>query len=523
MQLLSQWIQHVPIRLRMRGAIVMVLALFALVGATGLVGGRHMAQLNDAFMSTSVEQVRTVGQARDAMGTVRQLEKNMVIDYEDGLAVLKHREAWMAAIDKLKATLKRLGADPDEATATLASASLKEIEGYVGATGRVLEQIQNGAYDNARVADKMLARAKEHIGVVARNVDQIEKNLDARAVASLAAFDASMNRTMWAFVGVLGLVVVLVVPLTLLNSRSITQPILQARAAALAIAEGDLTRPVPSQGSDEAAQLLQALEHMRSSLMHLVSEVRDSCDHIHTAANEVAAGNADLSHRTEQAASSLQETASSMEDLTGNVRQSAQAASQANQMAGTASTVAERGGEVVAQVVSTMDEINTASRKIADIIGVIDGIAFQTNILALNAAVEAARAGEQGRGFAVVAGEVRSLAGRSAEAAREIKSLIGASVERVDNGTRLVRDAGSTMGDIVASVQRVTHVIHDITAAASQQSEGLGQINGAVTHLDHMTQQNAALVEQGAAAAESLKEQAEKLHTLVARFRTAAA
>jgi methyl-accepting chemotaxis protein len=237
----------------------------------------------------------------------------------------------------------------------------------------------------------------------------------------------------------------------------------------------------------------------------------------------VAAGNSDLSHRTEQAASSLQETASSMEDLTGNVRQSAQAASQANEMAGTASAVAQRGGDVVAQVVTTMDEINGASRKIADIIGVIDGIAFQTNILALNAAVEAARAGEQGRGFAVVAGEVRSLAGRSAEAAREIKSLIGASVERVDNGTRLVRNAGSTMGDIVASVQRVTLVIHDITAAASQQSEGLGQINSAVTQLDHMTQQNAALVEQGAAAAESLKEQAEKLHTMVARFRTQAA
>jgi methyl-accepting chemotaxis protein len=207
-----------------------------------------------------------------------------------------------------------------------------------------------------------------------------------------------------------------------------------------------------------------------------------------------------------------------MEQLTGNVRQSAEAAHQASQMAGSASSVAQRGGEAVNQVVATMDEINQASRKIGDIIGVIDGIAFQTNILALNAAVEAARAGEQGRGFAVVAGEVRSLAGRSAEAAREIKSLIAASVEKVDSGSRQVKDAGATMNEIVASVGRVADIIHEITAASSEQSQGIGQVNTAVNTLDQMTQQNAALVEQSAAAAESLKDQASSLHDLVARF-----
>jgi methyl-accepting chemotaxis protein len=237
------------------------------------------------------------------------------------------------------------------------------------------------------------------------------------------------------------------------------------------------------------------------------------------ASTEVAVGNADLSGRTEQAASNLQQTASSMEQLTGTVKHTADSARTANQLAGSAAEVARRGGEVVSQVVATMEDINQASRKIADIIGTIDGIAFQTNILALNAAVEAARAGEQGRGFAVVAGEVRNLAQRSAEAAKEIKSLIGSSVDKVDAGTRLVGDAGTTMGEIMASVQRVSDTIGEISAAASEQSEGIGQVNTAVTQLDQMTQQNAALVEQSAAAAESLKSQASKLNGLVSVFK----
>jgi methyl-accepting chemotaxis protein len=258
---------------------------------------------------------------------------------------------------------------------------------------------------------------------------------------------------------------------------------------------------------------------MQERLRALVGEIRQTAESIQTASTEVASGNADLSQRTEQTASNLQQTASSMEQLTGTVRHSAASAGQANQLAANASRVATRGGDVVAQVVSSMDQINGASRKIADIIGVIDGIAFQTNILALNAAVEAARAGEQGRGFAVVASEVRSLAQRSAEAAKEIKALIGGSVEHVEAGSRLVSDAGSTMNEIVASVKRVSDIIGEITHAADEQSAGIGTVNDAVVQLDQMTQQNAALVEQSAAAAESLKDQAARLARAVGAFR----
>jgi methyl-accepting chemotaxis protein len=268
-----------------------------------------------------------------------------------------------------------------------------------------------------------------------------------------------------------------------------------------------------------ALALKQALGRVQQTLL----QVRASAGSVTTASDEIASGNHDLSSRTEQAASSLQQTASAMEQLTATVRNSAESARQANQLAASAAEVAERGGSVVSQVVSTMDEINASSKKIADIIGVIDGIAFQTNILALNAAVEAARAGEQGRGFAVVASEVRSLAQRSAEAAKEIKGLIGASVERVEAGSKLVADAGQTMGEIVGSVKRVSDVIGEITVASGEQSDGIGQVNTAVTQLDQMTQQNAALVEESTAAAESLRTQAQRLAQALAGFRLAAA
>jgi methyl-accepting chemotaxis protein len=266
---------------------------------------------------------------------------------------------------------------------------------------------------------------------------------------------------------------------------------------------------------------MSALADMQTSMRQLVEQVQESSACIQVASSEVAQGNQDLSTRTEHAASNLQETADSMEQLTGTVQQSVDAARQANQLAASAAEIAVRGGEVVSQVVTTMDEIQHSSRKINDIIGVIDGIAFQTNILALNAAVEAARAGEQGRGFAVVAGEVRILAQRSAQAAREIKSLIGTSVDRVESGTRLVADAGQTMSEIVSSVQRVSDIIGEITAASGEQSDGIGQVNAAVTQLDQMTQQNAALVEESAAAAESLRDQARRLNEVVATFQIA--
>ena len=305
--------------------------------------------------------------------------------------------------------------------------------------------------------------------------------------------------------------------------RRVAADLLRAVKLTEAVAEGDLTATVHSDSADEIGDLLRALHRMTERLNGSLLTVRQATDQIGSASHEIATGNNDLSQRTEQTAGSLQQTASSMEELTGTVRQTAESASTANQLAASACSVAQRGGTVVSQVVSTMNDINSSSRRIADIVGTIDGIAFQTNILALNAAVEAARAGEQGRGFAVVASEVRSLAQRSAGAAREIKSLIAASVERVDTGSKLVADAGSTMTEIVASVQRVSDIIAEISAAAGAQSAGIGQVNTAVSELDGMTQQNAALVEESAAAAESLRQQAAKLTEVVNRFQLAGA
>ncbi len=303
-------------------------------------------------------------------------------------------------------------------------------------------------------------------------------------------------------------------------TRSITTPLRSAIAFADKIAHGDLTHRMQIQRGDEIGDLIKSLNEMQSALLRVIGEIRHAGDGINVAASEIAMGNQDLSSRTEQSASSLEETASSMEQLTATVRQSADSARQANQLASSAAEVAERGGAVVGQVVHTMNDINQSSQRISDIISVIDGIAFQTNILALNAAVEAARAGEQGRGFAVVAGEVRTLAQRSAQAAKEIKELISASVGRVQDGSRLVEEAGTTMAEIVSSVQRVTDIIGEISAAASEQSDGISQVNVAISQLDQMTQQNAALVEQSAAAAQSMRDQTQRLTQAIAAFRT---
>ena len=305
--------------------------------------------------------------------------------------------------------------------------------------------------------------------------------------------------------------------------RSIRQPLLQANELAARIAKGDLSMQIDTTRGDEFGDLMKSLAAMNQSLGRMVSQMRQSTDSIATASAEIASGNNDLAQRTEQTSSNLQSTASSMNQLTSNVQHSADNARQATALAAEASSVAEKGGSVVQQVVSTMEEINVSSKKIADIIGVIDGIAFQTNILALNAAVEAARAGEQGRGFAVVASEVRSLAQRSAEAAKEIKGLIGMSVEKVASGTKLVSDAGATMSDIVQSVRKVADVIGEISAASSEQSAGIAHVNQAIGNLDQMTQQNAALVEESAAAAESLREQAGNMAQAVSVFKVSGA
>ncbi len=302
-------------------------------------------------------------------------------------------------------------------------------------------------------------------------------------------------------------------------TRSITRPLNEAVVVAGAVAQGDLTVQIGATTRDETGKLLASLKAMNQNLHRIVSEVRTGSDTINTASSEIASGNLDLSSRTEEQAGALEETASAMEELTSTVKQNADNARQANSLAATASEVAVQGGSVVGQVVQTMGEINEASRKIVDIISVIDGIAFQTNILALNAAVEAARAGEQGRGFAVVASEVRTLAQRSASAAKEIKALIDDSVSRVDNGSRLVEQAGATMSEVVASVRRVTDVVAEISAASHEQSDGIEQINHAIVQMDEVTQQNAALVEQAAAAAQSLQEQSGRLVETVSIFK----
>ncbi|MDO8070794.1 MULTISPECIES: methyl-accepting chemotaxis protein [unclassified Janthinobacterium] len=358
-----------------------------------------------------------------------------------------------------------------------------------------------GSTKYLKVVNDMLQHQRASIDTTAREIDEVAKT--------------SRNLLLTLAVLALGFGVVCAWLLT----TGIVRPLRTAVDIARKVADGDLTAQIDASAKDETGQLLLALKDMNTSLLNIVSEVRAGTDSIATSSTEIAAGNQDLSSRTEEQAGSLEETASSMEELTSTVKQNADNARQANQLAASAAQVAVKGGAVVAQVVGTMESINASSNKIVDIISVIDGIAFQTNILALNAAVEAARAGEQGRGFAVVASEVRNLAQRSASAAKEIKTLIGASVEQVNAGSMLVAQAGSTMNDIVDSVQRVSDIITEITAASSEQSVGIDEINRAIGQMDAVTQQNAALVEESAAAAESMQHQAHNLAQVVSVFK----
>jgi methyl-accepting chemotaxis protein len=370
------------------------------------------------------------------------------------------------------------------------------------------ERVYQEAFDPA--AQAYQAGLKDLLGMQRQAIDELSRAIKA-SYEERARLVVVLNVLMIAL-GALGAALI---------TRSITRPLAQAVQVAETVAAGDLTTTFHTDRRDEVGHLMRALQSMNDALAKVVQDVQQGTETIAGAAAEIANGNLDLSARTEQQAGSLEETASSVEELTSTVRQNAANAGQANQMAKAASNVAERGGDIVGQVVQTMGSIEASSRKIVDIIAVIDGIAFQTNILALNAAVEAARAGEQGRGFAVVASEVRNLAQRSAAAAKEIKTLIGDSVDQVSAGTRLVEDAGTTMKEVVASVARVSDIMAEITAASREQSIGIDQVNEAIAQMDQVTQQNAALVEEAAAAAAGMQDQAGHLSQLVRRFRVA--
>jgi methyl-accepting chemotaxis protein len=391
---------------------------------------------------------------------------------------------------------------------------------YVQAQEKLLNYITSGDSENARNYLNTTMRPLLGALKAAVNEEVTLQQKQARDATEQAHSADELAHRMVVLVSVLSLVIVVLVGWWL--TRSITRPLARALRVANTVAAGDLTSHIEVDSRDETGMLLQALKTMNDNLVKTVTAVRSGTETIGTASAEVAAGNLDLSARTEHQASSLEETASSMEELTSTVKQNADNARQANTLAEAASEVAQRGGRVIGEVVGMMGQINASAGKIADIIGVIDGIAFQTNILALNAAVEAARAGEQGRGFAVVATEVRSLAQRSAAAAREIKTLIDGSTQAVGAGSRLVDDAGSTMHEIVDSVRRVTDIIGEITLASVEQTAGIEQINEAVAQMDQVTQQNAALVEQAAAASASLREQAAMLTDTVSVFRVQA-
>jgi methyl-accepting chemotaxis protein len=446
---------------------------------------QHMAS-KDAATRSKVEA--GINEARAAVGkALDQYEKENISDEQDK-ALLATDRAMLARYDTLR--------------------------------DKVLVLSKAGELDAAR--DLLMQNQpiiKQLIDALAAH-HRYNESLAARGAADGAAAAANAR---WISIGLALAVTALVAGMGLLLARRIAASLDGAIGVARTIAGGDLSVQVNATSNDEVGQLMMAMADMSASLVRIVAEVRSGTDSIGTASAEIAAGNLDLSARTEQQAGSLEETASAMEELTATVRQNSDNARQAKQMAVSASDKAQRGGEVMGDVIRTMEAIDSSSNKIADIIGVIDGIAFQTNILALNAAVEAARAGEQGRGFAVVATEVRNLAHRSAAAAREIKALISNSVEQVEQGGKLVQQAGAAMTEVVDTVRSVTDIVSEISAASAEQSTGIEEINRAVTQMDEVTQQNAALVEEAAAASQSLQEQAARLAGVVGAFKLAPA
>ena len=477
------------------------------------------ADAGQASSEASLQEFKTVASVQQQLSQVHTSVYKTValIASLDDAKIKAFREDLVKQLDGIKRVANVLG---DGANATQADRDSvvqidKQLDTYAKQADTAVDL--SSVDPNTGIA-AMLGADATFAGLSKTMADMVARSEEASQTA-MAASQQSSRQTNWILAGAGLLVAGIAVWLSALMQRKIVSELARAGTMANEVANGNLDVNATTDRQDEVGDLMRALGAMATQLTQTIGAVLQSSESIRLASAEIATGNQDLANRTEQTASNLQRAASSTEQLTGNVRQSADAARQANSLAVLAAEVAVRGGAVVGQVVSTMEEINTSARKISDIIGVIDGIAFQTNILALNAAVEAARAGEQGRGFAVVASEVRSLAGRSAEAAKEIKNLIGVSVQKVDSGTRLVADAGKTMDEIVTSVQRVSDIIGEMSSAASEQSNDISQVNTAVMELDQMTQQNAALVEQSAAAAESLREQAQRLAQVVSSFK----
>ena len=509
-------INNISVKTRLWATFSILIVLMMVL--SGWAQYRSNTSLSSALEEVLSTDVKVVAATRWNDGTSAALAITVAAvlstDEQSAQRLTNDGKALVERNTKMLKTMSDLITRPDE-KAALESLS-NERKPVLAALGKANELKKAGDMAGARDAaeKELVPLTTTYLQHQREFVQMLEKNRDATyQEAQVTRRDNAITSTV---TGVIVAVGVLFIAAQLV--RSITQPLSQAVDLAQSIAKGNLTHDTRTERQDEFGALLNAMADMTGQLRSVVGEVRTGVDALTVASVEIANGNQDLSSRTEQTASNLQQTAASMEQLTSTVNQSADTARQANQLAGTAAQAATRGGDVVAQVVSSMQQITESSRKISDIIGVIDGIAFQTNILALNAAVEAARAGEQGRGFAVVAGEVRSLAGRSAEAAKEIKTLINASVENVESGSQQVADAGAAMSEIVSSVRRVTDLIGEITASSDEQRSGISQVNTAVGQLDQMTQQNAALVEESAAAAASLRDQAQRLTEVVAVF-----
>jgi methyl-accepting chemotaxis protein len=495
-------------------------AVFLLIAGMAAIGSAWLSKVSG--LATEISTVH-----REKAELASDWYRGTEVNWVRTLAVLRSTDPSLAPIFKpmMEVTSAKISEVQKKLEVLVGSAGGKAILKEIGETRKIYVAARDEAMAAKKSGDEAQAqklvdqKVLPAVGAYLATIEKLaryQQDLVVNAGKEAADYAASGSRLEI----ILGLIAIAIGSvLAWLITRSITLPLAEAVEVARAVAGGDLSRHIESHYGGEVGDLMQALADMNDSLLRIVGQVRVSSDQITTASSEIATGNNDLSSRTEQQASNLQQTAASMEQMTSTVQQNADAARQANQLAVTASEIATRGGAEVGRVVTTMDDITQSSKKIADIISVIDGIAFQTNILALNAAVEAARAGEQGRGFAVVASEVRNLAQRSAEAAKEIKTLIGTSVEKVDAGSRLVADAGATMEEIVQSVKRVTDIIGEITAATQEQSTGITQVNQAVMQLDQMTQQNSALVEQSAAAAESLKDQAGKLTEAMSVFK----